>query len=92
MSLNKMVKEKNELKDFNPAQVLHKQPKSFMCALKKSLVSRDHKAENANKMQTCILQGLLYCKLNAQTHQGSPVKVGCIDWEKTGSINWGGDM
>lgn len=60
MSLNKMVKEKNELKDFNPVQVLHKQPKSFMCALKKSLVSHDHKAENANKMQTCILQGLSY--------------------------------
>lgn len=57
MSLDKIVEEKNELRDLNP-QLKHciNDQTASMCALKENLISYNHESEIAvNKMQNLIL-------------------------------------
>lgn len=72
MSLGKMVKEKDDLRDLNPQlKCCINDLRAPMCGLKKSLASWDHKAEiAANKMQTRILQGLSYTASRTLASQG----------------------
>lgn len=92
VSLEKLVKEKNEL--YTKIQWLQMQVSNLKvskCVLEENLLSSSHVAQVAeNQTEALIIRlGELQQKLKSQPQSGSAVKVRALTWQRMGSYNLG---